>query len=89
MSWLLLIKSIPTPKHFGQFSTDKTIVAEPLSNDLYEEVKTGILTRRASIIGTVKGKIDETLNRSKSEYNPTLTAAQVLPIANISEQDYY
>ena len=83
------IKNRPCRFNFGQFSTDKTIVAEPLSNDLYEEVKTGILTRRASIIGTVKGKIDETLNRSKSEYNPTLTAAQVLPIANISEQDYY
>ena len=55
-----------------------------------EEVKTGILTRRASILGTVKSKIDEILNLgSKSEYNPNLTAAQVLATADISEQDYY
>ena len=82
-------KNIPCRFNFGQFFTDRTIVAEPLSSDLCEEVKTGILTRRASILGTVKSKIDEILNPSKPEYNPNLTAAQVLATADISEQDYY
>ena len=50
------IKSILTLEHagnteiynafnFGQFFTDRTIVAQPVSDDLCEEVKTGILTR--------------------------------------------
>ena len=82
-------KNIPCRFNFGQFFTDRTIVAEPLSSDLCGEVKTGILTRRASILGTVKSKIDEILNPSKSEYNPNLTAAQVLATADVSEQDYY
>ena len=82
-------KNIPCRFNFGQFFTDRTIVAEPLSSNLCEEVKTGILTRRASILGTVKSKIDEILNPSKSEYNPNLTAAQVLATADFSEQDYF
>ena len=82
-------KNIPCRFNFGQFFTDRTIIAEPLSSDLCEEVKTGILTRRASILGTFKSKIDEILNPSKSEYNPNLTAAQVLVTADILEQDYY
>ena len=52
-------------------------------------MKTGILTRRASVLSTVKSKIDEILNPSKSEYNLNLTTAQVLALADISEQDYY
>ena len=30
------------------FSQTRTVVAQPVSDDLCEEVKTGILTRRAS-----------------------------------------
>ena len=80
---------IPCRFNFGQFFTDRTIVAEPLSKDLCEELKTNILTRRASILGAEKSKIDEILNPSKSEYNSDLTPAQVLANVDISEQDYY
>ena len=82
-------KNIPFRFNFGKFYTYRTIVAEPLSNDLCADVKTGILTRRASILGTVKSKIDKILNPSKSEYISHLTAAQVLTTVDISEQDYY
>ena len=82
-------KNIPCRFNFGQFFTDRTIVAEPLSKDLCEEVKTGILSGRASILGTVKSKIDEILNPGKSKYIPNVTAAQVLKTVDISEQNYY
>ena len=40
-------KNIQCWFNFGQFYTDRTIVAQPVSDDLCEEVKTGILIRRA------------------------------------------
>ena len=59
----------------------RTIVAEPLSGDLCEVVKTIILARRANILGTVKNKLGEILNSSKSEYNPNLTVC--IPLAGL------
>ena len=82
-------KNIPYRFNFGQFFTIRTIIAEPLSKELCDEVKVDILSKRATILSTVKKKIDEILNPSKSEYNPNLTPAQVLATVDISEEDYY
>ena len=41
-------RNIQCSFNFGQFFTDRTIVAQLVSEDLCEEVKTGILIRRAS-----------------------------------------
>ena len=51
-------KNIACRFNFGQFFTDKTIVAEPLPEDVSEEVKTNILTRRKEILCSVKQKIN-------------------------------
>ena len=90
MSWLQLIRNTPTLEHARntktyhvglisvKFFTVRTIVAEPLSGDLCEVVKTIILARRANILGTVKNKLGEILNSSKSGYNPNLTVCMSL-----------
>ena len=62
-------KNIPCRFNFSQFFTHETMVAKPLSDDLSEEVKTSILTRRADILRTVKTTINEILDPAKSEYN--------------------
>ena len=82
-------KNIPCRFSFGQFFTQKTLVAKPLLDDFSEEVKNSTLSRRADILRTVKTKINEILDPAKSEYNPNLTAEQILTSAGVSEQDYY
>ena len=82
-------KNIPCRFNFGQFFAHKTMVAKPLSDDLREEVKTSTLSRRADILRTVKAKINEILDPAKSEYNPNLTAEEILTSTGVSEQDYY
>ena len=82
-------KNIPCRFSFGQFFTHTTMVAKPLSDDLSEEVKTSTLSRRADILRTVKTKINEILDPAKSDYNPNLTAEQILTSTGVSEQGYY
>ena len=43
------------------FFTKRTVVAEPLSDELDEEVKTNMLTRRNEILSLVKDKVDKVL----------------------------
>ena len=53
--------------NFGQFFTDSAIVAEPLPEDMDEDIKTATLTRRKEILCLIKQKIDEVLYSSNPE----------------------
>jgi hypothetical protein len=67
---------------------EKTIVADPLSEDIDEETKSNILTRRKEILSNVKQKIDDVLNPSKSTYEPNATLNDILNDIGITEQAY-
>ena len=59
-------------------------MAEPLSDDLNPEEKTSTKDRQKEILRLVKEKIDEALNPSKANYNPTLTEAGIFKSVNIT-----
>ena len=82
-------KNIKCRFNFGHFFTNKTIVAETLSDDLNPEKKTSTIDRQKEILRLVKEKIDEVLNPSKANYNPTLTEADIFKSVNITEEQYY
>ena len=75
--------------NFGQFFTSRTIVAEPLSDELDPELKTNILDRQNEILSIVKDEIDDVLNPSKPNYNPGLTDTDIFKSVNITEEQYY
>ena len=74
--------------NFEQFFTDRTIVAEPLAEDMDDEIKSNILTRRKEILSKVKQRIDDVLNPSKPTYDPHATPIDILNKIDITEQDY-
>ena len=82
-------KNIKCRFNFGHFFTNKTIVAEPLSDDLNPEEKTSTIDRQKEILRLVKEKIDEVLNPSKANYDPTLTEADIFKSVNITKEQYY
>ncbi len=47
-------KNVACRFNFGQFFTDNTVVAEPLPNDMDEEIKATILAKRKEILRLVK-----------------------------------
>ena len=81
-------KNVACRFKFGQFFTDRTIAAEPLAQDMDEEIKSNILTRRKEILSKVKQKIDDVLNPSKPSYDPHATPTNILNDIDITEQDY-
>ena len=54
--------------HFGQFFTDRTIVAKPLNSNLSDAKKKETLTERYNILKTVSDYINEYLNLSKDNF---------------------
>ena len=82
-------KNINCRFNFGQFFSKQTIVAEPLDNNMNEEVRNRVLVRRKEVLSLVKQKIDEVLNPSKDNYDNTLTDTEVLKSVGISEDEYY
>lgn len=74
--------------NFGQFFTDRTIVAEPLPQDMDEEMKTNILTRRKDILSLMKQKIDDVLNPSIADYNSLLTPEEIFQEIAITNEEY-
>ena len=82
-------KNISCRFDFGQFFTNRTIIAEPLNKDLDEAMKINILERRTQILTSVKQKIDEVLNPSKPDYNETLNDTDILESLHITEDQYY
>ena len=49
-------KNITCRFNFGQFFSNRTLVAEPLNIDLDEEIRRNILNRRTKILTSVKQK---------------------------------
>ena len=82
-------KNIKCRFNFGQFFTNRTIVAEPLSDDLDKMVKTNITDGQNEILSLVKNKIDNMLNPSKPDHNPELTDTDIFNSVNITEEQYY
>ena len=58
-------KNIQCRFNFGQFFTNTTVVAEPLSDDLDEAIKSDLLDKRKEVLSLVKQQIDDVLNPSK------------------------
>lgn len=81
-------KNVQCRFHFGKFFTDRTIVAEPLSEELDESMKSKMLKNRNEILSLVKQKIDEVLNPSLSTYNPSLTEDGIFTSIGISKEQY-
>ena len=51
--------------HFGRFFSHRTIVAEPLLDNMPEEIKMQVLGNRNDLLSKVKSYIDKELNPSK------------------------
>ncbi len=54
-----------------------------------KKFKSNTLDRRTKILTSVKQKIDEILNLSKSDYNPTISDTDILKSIDVTEDDYY
>ena len=64
-------------------------MAEPLTEDLEDEIKSSILTQRKEILSKVKQEIDDVLNPSKSTYDSHATPIDILNDIGIAKQDYH
>ena len=83
-------KNIKCRFNFGQFSTNRTIIAEPLPDDIADELKQPILERQKEILTSVKEKINSVLNSSEPEdYDPNLTEADIFNSLGITQEEYY
>ena len=83
-------KNIKCRFNFGQFFTNRTIIAEPLPDDIADELKQPILEKQKEILTSVKEKINSVLNPSKPEdYDPNLTEADIFNSLGITEEEYY
>jgi hypothetical protein len=51
-----------------------------------KDIKTATLTRRKEILSLIKQKIDEVLNPSKPEYNPSLTQEDIFQDLDITKE---
>lgn len=75
--------------NFGQFFTSTTTVAEPLSDDLDEAIKSDELGKRKEVLSLVKQQIDDVLNPSKPNYDSTLIEDDIFNLADINKEAYY
>ena len=82
-------RKLPCRLHFGQFFTEKTIIAEPLLEEMDDVVRASEL-RRSMILDQVKKYIDEYLNPSKhQECNLNRNIQEILNDILITEDDYH
>ena len=86
---LLLHKNVACRFNFGQFLTNKTIIAEPIAENIDTEVKSNILNGRKEILSKVKQKINDELNPSKENYDGTITENDIFNSAGVTEDEYY
>ena len=83
-------KNIKCRFNFGQFFTNRTIIAEPLPDDIADELKQPILEKQKEILTSVKEKINSVLNSSEPEdYDPNLTEADIFNSLGITQEEYY
>ncbi|XP_066926174.1 uncharacterized protein [Clytia hemisphaerica] len=89
-------KNTPCRFYFGKFFSEKTIVSEPLPQELPHEQKETILALRKEILTKVRNYINDNLNPSKrnfldpdaENYNPVPTIDGVLAELDIPKNDY-
>ena len=81
-------RNIPCRFNFGQFFTNQTVVSKPLPDDMPDEQKVVVLKRRNEIICCVKEKINEMLDPSKPDYDPSRSAEDVLAMCKVSKDEY-
>ena len=82
-------KNIQCRFNFGQFFTNTTIVAEPLSNDLDEAIKSDLQDKHKETLSLVKQQINAVLNPSKPNYDSTLTEDDIFNLVGINKEAYY
>ena len=83
-------KNIKCRFNFGQFFTNRTIIAEPLPDDIADELKQPTLEKQKEILTSGKEKINSVLNPSNPEdYDPNLTEADIFNSLGITEEEYY
>ena len=61
-------KNVPCRFNYGRFFTAKTIIAEPLSENLTDSERSAILSARAKVLAKVKSNIDDNLDPRKPSY---------------------
>ena len=81
-------KNVACRFNFGHFFTDRTIVAEPLAEDIEDEITSNISAKRQEILSKVKQKIDDVLNPTKPTYDAHATQADILNDIDITKKDY-
>ena len=82
--------------NFGKFFTARTIVAEPLPEDMQEEIKNQVIKNRSDLLSKVKRCIDTELKPSeknfydstRSDYEVVKTIEEILSLLEISKEDY-
>ena len=82
-------KNIQCRFNFGQFFTNTTIVAEPLSDDLDEAIKSDLQDKHKETLSLVKQQINAVLNPSKPNYDSTLTEDDIFNLTGINKEAYY
>ena len=82
-------KNIQCRFNFGQFFTITRMVAEPLSDDLDEAIKSDLQDKHKETLSLVKQQINAVLNPSKPNYDSTLTEDYIFNLAGINKEAYY
>ena len=90
-------KNIDCRYSFGKYFTNRTIVAEPLSDDFSADQKNVILGMRKATLSEVKHYIDTNLNPKvtnihfpeRDNYQPSKTISGILDQLDIAEEEYY
>ena len=82
-------KNVACRFNFGQFFTKKTIVSEPIAENIHPEIKSNILNRHKEILSKVKQKINGVLNSSKENYDATIIENDIFDSAAVTEDEYY
>ncbi|XP_066910247.1 uncharacterized protein [Clytia hemisphaerica] len=89
-------KNTPCRFHFGKFFSERTIVSEPLPQELPQEQKRTILSLRKEVLSKVRTYINENLNPSKrnffnpdaENFSPVPTIDEILNELDIPKNDY-
>ena len=90
-------KNIDCRYSFGRFFTTKTIIAEPLPNDMTENEKSAVLIRRNRLLSKVQNYVDmyldprkvNILDPDKPNFERPKNIPDILKELEISENDYY
>ena len=90
-------KNVECRYNFGKCFTDRTVISEPLLDDLPKHDKQRILEERNHLLGKVKDYIDSNVNlRKRNIIDPSqegyvnpLNISEILDELNITEEHYY